>query len=45
VSEGFEGLNRVKRKQIVYALLKGRIESGEVHAVTMKTLTPGEDNQ
>lgn len=39
VSDRFEGLNRVKRQQLVYALLNDRISSGEIHAVTMTTLT------
>ncbi|MDA1299115.1 MAG: BolA/IbaG family iron-sulfur metabolism protein [Proteobacteria bacterium] len=41
-SESFEGLSRVKRQQLVYGLLKSRIESGEIHAVTMRTRTPSE---
>ena len=43
VSPSFEGLNRVKRQQLVYKLLNDRISSGEVHAVMMKTLTPAEN--
>jgi len=39
VSEKFEGLSRVKRQQLVYSLLNDRISSGEIHAVTMTTLT------
>lgn len=42
VSSVFAGLSRVKRQQLVYGLLKDRIESGEIHAVTMRTLTPEE---
>lgn len=40
VSEVFEGLNPVKKQQAVYALLNDYIASGELHAVTMQTLTP-----
>lgn len=39
VSDAFDGLNRVKRQQLVYSLLNDRISSGEIHAVTMTTLT------
>ncbi|MCH7741060.1 MAG: BolA/IbaG family iron-sulfur metabolism protein [Proteobacteria bacterium] len=42
VSDKFEGLSRVKRQQLVYSLLNDRISSGEIHAVTMVTLTPQE---
>ena len=42
VSEAFEGLNRVKRQQKIYALLDDRIKSGEIHAVSMVTKTPAE---
>jgi len=44
VSEAFEGLNRVKRQQLVYKLLDGKISSGEIHAVSMRCLTPIERN-
>ena len=42
VSDAFEGLNRVKRQQKIYALLDDRIKSGEIHAVSMVTMTPTE---
>ncbi len=42
VSPSFEGLNRVKRQQLVYKILNEKISSGEIHAVMMKTLTPSE---
>ncbi len=42
VSDKFEGLNRVKRQQLVYSLLKDMISSGVVHAITMRTVTPQE---
>ena len=44
VSEQFSGLNRVKRQQLVYRLLDQKISSGEIHAVTMRCLTPAERN-
>lgn len=39
ISDEFEGLNRVKRQQRIYALLDERIKSGEIHAVSMMTQT------
>ena len=41
----FDGLNRVKRQQLVYRSLGDRIESGEIHAVSMRCLTPEEAGQ
>ncbi|SBT18621.1 transcriptional regulator BolA [Marinomonas gallaica] len=40
VAEAFEGLNTVKRQQLVYSHLQDAISSGAIHAVTMKTYTP-----
>ena len=42
ISEAFDGLNRVKRQQRIYAILDDMIKSGEIHAVTMVTQTPEE---
>lgn len=44
VSDDFEGLSRVKRQQKVYGLLDERIKSGEIHALSMTTLTRSESN-
>jgi acid stress-induced BolA-like protein IbaG/YrbA len=41
VSSEFEGLSRVKRHQRVYAALGERMRE-EIHALSMKTLTPSE---
>ncbi|MCP2670725.1 BolA family transcriptional regulator [Maricaulaceae bacterium EIL42A08] len=35
----FEGMNRVKQHQLVYASLKGRM-GGELHALALETRTP-----
>lgn len=40
VSPAFEGVRPVKKQQMVYACLNDLISSGELHAVTMQTLTP-----
>ncbi|MCK9379760.1 MAG: BolA family transcriptional regulator [Sulfuritalea sp.] len=44
VSSEFVGLNRVKRQQRINTVLKARFDSGELHALSMKTLTPEEWN-
>jgi acid stress-induced BolA-like protein IbaG/YrbA len=41
VSARFEGLPRVRRHQAVYAVLGERMRE-EIHALSMKTLTPAE---
>jgi acid stress-induced BolA-like protein IbaG/YrbA len=41
VSAGFSGKNRVQRHQMVYAALGERMRE-EVHALSMRTLTPEE---
>ncbi len=41
VSEAFAGQPRVRRHQAVYAALKGKM-GGELHALALTTLTPGE---
>ena len=42
VSPAFEGLTRIKRHQMVYATLGQRMQTDEVHALSMKTYTPTE---
>jgi acid stress-induced BolA-like protein IbaG/YrbA len=41
VSARFEGLTRVRRHQLVYAALGDRMRE-EIHALSMRTLTPAE---
>ncbi len=41
VSEAFAGKRLIQRHQIVYAALGDRMRE-EIHALSMKTLTPGE---
>lgn len=45
VSEAFEGLNAVKKQQLVYGCLNDVIASGAIHAVHMQTHTPAEWGQ
>ena len=40
----FDGLNAVKRQQIIYKILNEHIVSGAIHAVTMRLMTDVESN-
>ena len=42
VSSVFEGQRLIQRHQRVYATLGGRLQTDEVHALSMKTYTPAE---
>jgi acid stress-induced BolA-like protein IbaG/YrbA len=42
VSPEFEGMRAIRRHQRVYATLGARMHTDEVHALSMKTLTPAE---
>lgn len=42
VSDEFVGKNRVQRQQRVYQILKDKLATGELHALSFKTLTPEE---
>jgi len=42
VSSAFEGKRLIARHQQVYATLGGRMQTDEVHALSMKTFTPAE---
>ena len=42
VSSAFEGLRAIQRHQRVYATLGRRLQTDEVHALSMKTFTPAE---
>lgn len=39
IGDVFEGLNAVKKQQLVYAALNPQIADGSIHAVNMKTFT------
>ncbi len=41
VSERFEGANAVARQRLVYAALSREMD-GDIHALSMRTLTPSE---
>jgi acid stress-induced BolA-like protein IbaG/YrbA len=42
VSPEFEGQRRIQRHQRVYATLGARMQTDEVHALSMQTYTPAE---
>ena len=42
VSQAFEGKRAIQRHKLVYATLGAKIHTDEVHALSMKTLTPAE---
>ncbi len=42
VSAQFVGKSRVQRQQMVNAILRTYFDSGELHALSMKTVTPEE---
>lgn len=42
VSESFEGKSRVERQQMVYRALAAEMKT-DIHALSLKTLTPQED--
>jgi acid stress-induced BolA-like protein IbaG/YrbA len=41
VSDAFAGLNSLRRHQLVYGTLGGKM-GNEIHALSLKTLTPAE---
>ncbi len=45
VSAMFAGKSQVQRHQMVYKALQSVLQSNELHALTMKTLTPEEWGQ
>ena len=43
ISASFEGLNTLKKHQMVYAAVDSAISSGDLHALTITALTPEEE--
>jgi acid stress-induced BolA-like protein IbaG/YrbA len=42
VSAAFEGLTPIKKQRLVMDTVKAQIASGELHALSIKTLTPAQ---
>ncbi|MCF7984110.1 MAG: BolA/IbaG family iron-sulfur metabolism protein [Thiohalocapsa sp.] len=40
VSDAFDGLTPIKKQRLVMDTVKAQIASGELHALSIKTLTP-----
>ncbi|MBY0472036.1 BolA family transcriptional regulator [bacterium] len=40
VSPAFEGKMMIEQHRMIFGLLKVEVDSGEVHALTLKTFTP-----
>lgn len=40
ISSAFEGLNTVKKHQLVYKIVNEHIASGAIHAISLKCQTP-----
>tara|TARA_B100000989_G_C19441548_1_gene427577 strand:- start:463 stop:684 length:222 start_codon:yes stop_codon:yes gene_type:complete len=42
ISEKFEGLNSLQRHKLVLGALKNHFQSGELHALSLRTKSPSE---
>jgi acid stress-induced BolA-like protein IbaG/YrbA len=42
IDASFEGMNRVKKQQLIYAPLMEYIQRNDIHAVSIKAYTPEE---
>jgi acid stress-induced BolA-like protein IbaG/YrbA len=42
ISDDFEGLTPIKKQRLVMDTVKAQIASGELHALSIKTLTPAQ---
>ncbi len=42
ISAAFEGLNAVKRHQLVYSTVRAQIADGSLHALSIRSFTPNE---
>ncbi len=42
VSPAFEGIPMMRQHRLIFELLKTELDSGELHALTLKTFTPSE---
>lgn len=42
VSSVFEGKVKMEQHRLVFGLVKSEVDSGEVHALTLKTFTPSQ---
>lgn len=45
ISDDFQGKNTIDRHKIIYSLLNQYIASGEIHALSIKSLTKNENEE
>ena len=45
VSDVFDDKSTIQRHKIIYALLDSYIKTGEIHALTIKAMTPSESEK
>jgi acid stress-induced BolA-like protein IbaG/YrbA len=45
VSDIFDNKSTIQRHKMIYALLDSYIKTGEIHALTIKAMTPGESEK
>lgn len=45
VSPAFEGKMMIEQHRMVFGLVQSEVDSGEVHALTLKTFTPEQFNK
>ena len=45
VSDVFDNKSTIQRHKIIYALLDSYIKTGEIHALTIKAMTPSESEK
>jgi acid stress-induced BolA-like protein IbaG/YrbA len=45
IYEGFLNKSRIERQQMIYRILNSHITSGELHAISLRTLTEEEFNK
>jgi len=42
ISPAFEGRSKIEQHRMVFGIVKSEVESGDVHALSLKTYTPGQ---
>ena len=40
IDESFRGMNRIQQQRVVMAIIKPKVESGEIHALGLTTRAP-----
>jgi stress-induced morphogen len=45
VSQKFDGKNRIQRQRMIMDVFQAELKTGEVHALTIRAITPTEKNK